>query len=58
MLLDEERLLVDHPAFKLIFEQPISSAAGTTHSGEVNLRGEATIWVHLANGNVTISTEP
>jgi len=58
MLLDEERLLVDHPSFERQFEQPISSAAGTTHSGEINLRGESTIWVHLSSGNVTISTEP
>ena len=58
MLLDEDRLIVDHPGFNNVFEHPISSAAGTTHSGEVNLKGESTIWVHLANGAVSISTEP
>ena len=58
MLLDEERLLVSHPSLNRIFEQPISSAAGTIHSGEINLRGESTIWVHFSAGNVTISTEP
>lgn len=58
MLLEEDRLIVDHPAFKQDFEQPISSAAGITHSGEVNLRGESTIWVHLNNGAVIISSSP
>ena len=37
--------------------QPISGAAGTTHSGVVNLVGIETIWVVLDEGQVTIQIE-
>jgi hypothetical protein len=37
--------------------QPISGAAGTTHSGVVKLVGVETIWVVLDGGNVTIQVE-
>ena len=37
--------------------QPISGAAGTSHSGVVNLAGVETIWVVLDSGQVTIQVE-
>jgi len=37
--------------------QPISGAAGTTHSGVVKLVGVETIWVVLDGGDVTIQVE-
>ena len=58
MLLEDERLIINHPNFKLPFEHDLTSAAPTTHTGEINLKGESTIWIHMSNGIVELSNKP
>ena len=58
MLLDDEKLLITHPSFKNPFEFKLTSAAPTTHLGEINLKGESSIWVHMTNGVIEISNKP
>tara|TARA_B100001123_G_C15009167_1_gene906815 strand:- start:228 stop:698 length:471 start_codon:yes stop_codon:yes gene_type:complete len=58
MLLEDERLIINHPSFKLPFEHDLISASPTTHTGEINLKGESSIWVHMSNGVVEISNKP
>jgi hypothetical protein len=58
MLLDDEKLIITHPSFKNPFEFELTGAAPTTHLGEVNLKGESSIWVHMTNGLIEISNKP
>ena len=58
MLLEDERLIINHPSFKLPFEHNLISAGPTTHIGEINLKGESTIWIHMSNGVVELSNKP
>ena len=58
MLLDDETLIITHPNFKQPFEYELTSAAPTTHIGEINLKGESSIWVHFSDGIVEISNKP
>ena len=58
IILDEESLTIVHPNFKENFEYKITSAAPTSHVGELNIKGESSIWVHLSNGIVEISDNP
>ncbi|MBJ23214.1 MAG: hypothetical protein CMB64_00950 [Euryarchaeota archaeon] len=58
IILDEESLTIVHPNFKENFEYKITSAAPTSHVGELNIKGESSIWVHLSNGIVEISDKP
>ncbi|CAI8236440.1 MAG: Uncharacterised protein [Methanobacteriota archaeon] len=58
MLLDDDELTITHPNFKVPFEFKLTSAAPTTHIGEINLKGESSIWVHMSNGIIEISNKP
>tara|TARA_B100000945_G_C20408260_1_gene611251 strand:+ start:348 stop:824 length:477 start_codon:yes stop_codon:yes gene_type:complete len=58
MLLEDEKITITHPTFKQPFEYELTSAAPTTHTGEINLKGESSIWVHFSNGVVEISNKP
>tara|TARA_B100001741_G_scaffold304932_1_gene296549 strand:- start:179 stop:652 length:474 start_codon:yes stop_codon:yes gene_type:complete len=58
MFLDDETLIINHPNFKQSFEYELTSAAPTTHMGEINIKGESSIWVHFSNGVVEISNKP
>tara|TARA_B100001540_G_C15798371_1_gene638741 strand:- start:834 stop:1307 length:474 start_codon:yes stop_codon:yes gene_type:complete len=58
MFLDDETLIINHPNFKQSFEYELTSASPTTHMGEINIKGESSIWVHFSNGVVEISNKP
>jgi len=58
MLLDDEKLIITHPSFKNPFVFISTSAAPTTHMGEINLKGESSIWVYMSNGIIEISNKP
>ena len=58
MILDDEFLTILHPNFKENFVYKISSASSATHSGELNIKGESSIWVHLSDGVIKISNKP
>lgn len=58
MLLDEEILIINHPSFKSPFEFELTSASPATHTGEINLKGESSIWVHMNEGVIEISNKP
>ena len=55
MMLDEESLTIIHPNFKENFVYKISSASPSSHNGELNIKGESSVWVHLSNGIIEIS---